>query len=351
MHFSIDIDSGDTISGWLAPDNPAATPRFVVSVPGRDEVETGASHMRPDVRELGLHVTGECGFAITTDLVPDLSRLPDVEILEATTRLPIYRRFRADRDLSRKLFLFDGAIIPQRRMLNEISNRFSLCYFNAERNGLETTTALIVNPSGHSIFMSGRASLTRYSTLLKDRGFLRAALLREPHEELAERLFFLSYLAREGDPDSFDQYAHGIGSLVEFARDLPFDDPKALASAFRGITERQRWELTSPMTRVFGCDVDEIPRPANVTQALQGLAELDVMGTRARFPLFRDLLAAVLGANIFGDEEPLAFRAVQSLAVTLSKIAIVNDLLADDLALYSFAEEAITEGTALRLDS
>lgn len=346
MHFIIDIDSGDAISGWLAPDNPSTVPHFIVSIPGRDEIAIRANVMREGIRDLGLHATGECGFFISTDIVPDLPQVMDIEIMEAETRLPIYRRFQADLDIPRKIFLFDCSIIPQRRIQNEIKNRFSLTYFNSERNGLETTIAIIANPTNRSTFVSGRSVLMRYDDLLKEKDYLRVALLREPHEELAERLYFFNFLVREGDAASFSTYTHGARSLLEFARDLPFNDLKALTGAFRASSDQQRRELMSPMTRVFGCDVDEVPKHANVSKALDSLADFDVVGTRERFPLFRDLLAGAVGSNIFGDEEPVVFQSVKTLAANLARIGVVNDLLADDLALYSYVEDAINEGVS-----
>lgn len=344
MHFIIDNDTGDAIAGWLAPDNPSAVPHFIVSIPGRDDFELRANVMREGIRDLGLHATGECGFYLSRDHIPDLPQIMDLEILEAETRLPIYRRFQADVDVPRKIFLFDCSIIPQRRIVNEIKNRFTLSYFNSERNGLETTIALIANPTNQSIFISGRSVLMRYNDLLKEKGYLRAALLREPHEELAERLYFFNFLVREGDTAGFATYTTGVRSLLEFARDLPFNDPKALTGAFRASSEQQRRELMSPMTKVFGCDVDETPKHASVSKALDSLADFDVVGTRERFPLFKDLLAGAVGANIVGEEEPVVFQSVKTLAANLAKIGIVNDLLADDLALYSYVEDAINEG-------
>lgn len=344
MHFIIDSDNGGSIKGWLAPDNPSVSPTLVVVVPDREEVEVKASIMRAGIRDLGLHATGLCGFDINAEAVPDLAQLKDVAILEAETRLPIYRRFQPDRDIPKKLFLFDCSIIPQRRILKRIEENFSLSYFNSERNGLETTIAIITNPSVKSIFISGRSVLMRYEHQLKEKGYVRAALLREPHEELAERLFFLNFLAREDASSALSMYTTGVRSLLDFARNLPFNDQRALTMAFRGISEQQRRELTSPMTRVFGCDVDEMPKQAHVSKALESLAGLEVVGTRERYGLFRDLLAGAMGADVLGDEEPAVFDSVRTFAATLSRIGIVTDLLAEDLALHSYVEDAIGEG-------
>lgn len=350
MRFCIDIDSGDAISGWLAPDNPAVSPRITVAVPGRDDVEIDGMVIRRDVVDAGYHMTGACGFLVTADMVADLPRLMDIEIREAETRLPIYRRFAPGRDLRKKLFLFDCSVLPQRRLLDRIGGRFSLTYCNTERNGAETTLACIVNPSAQSAFFCGRSSVTRYDDVLTDQGFLRAALMRDPFEELAERLYFLNYIAQEGG-DAAATYAHGLRSLLDFASDLPFKDPRGVAVAFRAASETQRRELMSPMTRVFGCDVDEPPRHANVTRALQKLAGFDVVGLRANFSMFRDLLAGVLGEDLLEEEEPVAYPAVRALADMLSGIGMVNDLLAEDLALYAHVTDAIDEGLRQPVDA
>jgi hypothetical protein len=350
MRFSIDIDSGDAISGWLAPDNPSATPQIVVAVPGRDDTEIAGMVMRRDVADAGYHLTGACGFLVTADMVPDLPKLMDVEIREAETRLPIYRRYAQGRDLQKKLFLFGCSVLPQRRLLDRIGSPFSLRYSNTERNGVETTVACIVNPGAQSVFMSGRSHVLRYDDVLKDKNFLRAALLRDPFQELAERLYFLNYLARE-DGDAPLLYAHGLRSLIDLARDFPFSDPKGVAAAFRATSENQRRELMSPMTRVFGCEVDEPPRHANVTQALNRLAGFDVVGVQENFPMFRDLLAGALGANVAGEEEPVGYPAIRKLADTLAGVGVVNDLLAEDIALYGYVTDAIDEGLALSEDA
>lgn len=344
MHFIIDSDTGNSIKGWLAPDNPSSTPVLAIIIPGRDEIQLEANIMRAGIRDLGLHATGLVGFDVNTKVVPDLAEIEDIELVEAETRLPIYRRLQKGQHIERKLFLFDCSIMPQRRILRSISKNFSLNYVNSEGNGLETTINIISNPFNSSIFISGRSIFSRYDHYLKNKGFIRAALLREPLEELAERLLFLNFLSREGAASYLSTYSVGIGALVDLARELPFNDVRGMTSMFRATSEQQRQELRSPMTKVFGCDLDEPPKRTHVSKALDNLAAIDVVGTRERYPLFRDLLAGALGVDVLGEEAPTSFGSVKGLAATLSRIGIVADLLEEDLALYSYVDEAIREG-------
>ena len=344
MFFNIDADEGGSIRGWLALDNPSAIPALIIVIPGREEIRLEANILRSDIRELGIHTTGQVGFDVTEDLVPGLDQIDEITIVEAETRLPMFRRFQIDKHLEKKLFLFDCSVMPQRLLLSALLKHFTLSYVNAERFSLDTMLVVINNNFSKSLLMVGRSNFNRYSSFLNNAGYVRAALLRNPFEELAERLMFLNILAKPETSNLSGMYTTGIESLAAFARNLPFDDQKAMTSAFRAITLEQRQALMSPMTRLFGCNFDEFPQRRHVPIALENLATMDVVGTRGRFGAFKDLLTGVLGANVLGDNNPMNFASIQSLATSLSRIGVVADLLDHDLALYSYVDDAVAAG-------
>ena len=344
MFFNIDSDTGDAISGWMAPDNPSVAPRIAILVPGRAEVVFEANVHREDVRELGLHASGQVGFVVDDAVVPGVANVDDIEIVEADTRIPIYRRFKPDRHLERKLFLFDSSVMPQRQIIQNIAERFSLNYTNSERYSLETMIVLLNNHFSKSLFFCGRSSFNRYASFLESGGYIRAALLREPLQDLAERLLFLSLLSRTEAEHLLPTYTTGLAPLIGFAKELKFNDQKALLSAFRQLNDEQRQALTSPMVRMFGCSIDEMPTHNNVSLALDHLSSLDVVGTRAHYPLFKALLEQFVGDEVLGAAQPTTFETVQTLAETLSRLGIVLDLLEHDIALYSYVEEAVARG-------
>lgn len=340
MFFNIDADDGRSIRGWVAPDNPSATPKLVVVTAG-GEIEVEANYPRPDIRDLGIHNTGMVGFDVNDSVVPNLQEVDDVEILEAESRMQIYRRFRIDRHLEKKLFLFDCSVAPQRRIIAAANRLFTLNYTNSERYSFETMLVIINNSFNKSIFISGRSNSSRYASYLADAGYATAAILRDPFEELAERLLLLRLLSKSDAAYLLPTFITGITPLIDFARDLAFDDQKALTAAFRRATEDQREAMRSPMTRTFGCNVDEFPERRNVSIALENLARMDVVGTRSRFRAFSHLLSDVIGADLVGQEEPVTFDTVKTFAAALARVGPVTDLLEHDLALYSYAEEAI----------
>jgi hypothetical protein len=344
MFFNIDADNGNVVSGWFAPDNPAAVPQIAILIPGRNEIRIEATIQRNDVRDLGIHNTGQVGFRIDKAIVPDIASVADLELVEAETRLPIYRRFQSEHHLEQKLFLFDSSLIPQRRVQANIRRHFSLNYFSSERYSLETMIVLINNHMAKSVFVTGRSNYSRYLGYLEKARYLRAAILRDPFDELAERLLFLNLLSKSDELQIASNFVTGVTPLLDMARDLPFNDPKALLTRFRNLTVEQSQALANPMTRMFGCDVEALPERKHVSVALDNLAGMDVVGYRARYDAFRAILAQTVGADILGDEQPTEFVSVRAFAETLSRISIVVDLLEHDLALYSYAQEAIDVG-------
>ncbi len=341
MFFNIDADDGAAIRGWLAPDNPSAIPKILVRRPGEEDIEISATIERPDVRDLGMHSTGLVGFVVDDSVIAGLSGIQDVELLEADSGVLIYRRFQQGRHIERKLFFFDSSIRPIEKLAGRAKSLFTLTYPSTERYPFETMLVLINNSFNKSIFMSGRSSFPRYSHFLANAGFTTAALLGDPFEELAQRLILLNLIQRSDASHMLPRLFTGLTALTDFVRDLPLEDPKGLLAKFRLATDAERDALVSPMTRMFGCNPGETPERRHVSAALENLASMDLVGVRSRFHDFSALLAGLLGHDLTGDYEPVIHPTVSALADRLSRISLVADLLEDDLALYSFAEESI----------
>ncbi len=344
MKFTVDVDKGDSICGWLILDNPSATPSFVVQVPGRAEIKFAANVPRPGIRELGMSATEQVGFNLSAEILPDLPELTDVTIGEAGSNLPIYRRWSSGEKIEKRFYLFDAAVIPQQDIYEAFERKFGLAYRGCERHGLETNISILTNPTSASMFAGGKLSYGKYDFFLKEKDFVRAALLREPHEELAERLLLLSLAIRTGKESVVQQYLAGAEPLLEFVRGLSLTDPKQMKSAFRDLTDRQRDALVSPTTRALACDMGEPPRDMHIAKALDNLATFDVVGTREKFGIFKALLGELMESDILADCAISPFGQVKELAETLKKISPVGDLIHEDMAVYALVSSAIDEG-------
>ena len=343
MHFHIDIDAGDQISGWMAPDNPSHIPVIRVIVPGRETVESEASVMRPDIREAGLHMTGQVGFIVNDDLVPSLADQKEIEILDAATNIQIYRRNDPEHHIQNKMVYINASLMPQNKIYRLLNSRFAMNYNFVERHAFDTMACFINSVYIKSVVLTGRPYLSRYIGHFKNKGFFTSVLIGHPLDELAERLMFIQMIGNSQAAHLLPTFTIGFEPLVDFAMSLNFDDRKSMNSAFRTAKPEIRKALSNPLVRVLGCQPGEEPEGRHLGPALDNLSSVDAVGLREQFGEFKNLLNGLMGADVLGDSTVEVSPAVSSLADTLADIGTVNNLLEFDLVLHSYVEDAIHE--------
>lgn len=344
MHFCIDADDGDCVRGWLAPNNPGVTPKLVIVRPGQDELIVEANVMRTGIRDMGLHDTGQVGFAIGAEFVPDIADLDDFLLLDAESRLPIFHRRRAGYDLPHRLCMFDATMLTQTEMVGAMERHFNLAYFNTESIPLETMMVVINNKFTGSLLMHGRTSVYRYHSMLNEAEFKKVALLTDPFVDLAFRLVGLKSLAQARDSDLKAMGLHGFESLTPLASALPLHDSAEMAAVFRDATPQQIQALSNPMTRLFACDPNEQALHRHVSIALETLSTMDLVGTREHFDVFRDTLSGLLEDDIFDEQNFVVPDFISELAKSLSRIKVLSNMLESDIILYSWARRSISRG-------
>jgi hypothetical protein len=344
MQFHIDSDGGTSIAGWLVPDNPAAIPKIVIASPGHlKEFELEANVLRTDLKDLGLHSSGMAGFLIDEQLVPDLGKIDDIEIRDSVTRLLIHRRSRDSYHLQRKFFFYGQHAMPQTPLDTLLSKHFALNYQAIEQHSFDTLYSIINNQFATSIFLSGRPRLYRYRQLLRERGFTIVTLLRDPYEELAERLLFIRYASNKSSPSFTANYMTGLEVLVDMVRRMDFGERDSFAAAFKVLNDPQRQALANPFVRTLACQLDESPEPKHVSIALDNLAGMDLVGLTTRFDEFKSTLSELLRIDMLGDCQLGAVSWVPIIASHLRNVEQVEGLLSLDLELVTHVGNAITK--------
>ena len=341
MQFYVDADTGDTIGGWLAPDNPSLIPRIRILIPGRDDIEIETAMIRPDIKDAGLHSTGQVGFYIDATIVPGLMTQRDIEIIDAASGIQIYRRNDPERYVQAKVVYADVSLMPQNRVYKTLNSKFAMSYNFIEKHAFDTMACLINAGYIKSTVLTGRPYLSRYVGHFKNKDFFTAVLVGHPIEELAERLLFIQLLGKSNAAHLLPTFTTGVEALVDFAAGLDLEDDKALNLAFRSVNDGVRSALTNPMVRVMGCQPGEEPDRRHLGLALDNLSSVDAVGLRSRFGEFKAILAGLLGADILGDGGIEISPAVDALADRLSRIGAVNNLVEYDLVLHSYVEDAI----------
>jgi hypothetical protein len=342
MQFHIDSDAGTSISGWLLPDNPIAVPKLVAASPEhRREVELEANVLRTDLKDLGLHATGMAGFLIDQQLVPELATLADLEVREATTRLLVYRRFLQARHLERKLFLYGQHAMPQVPIETLLAKHFAQSYAAVEQHSYDTLFCIINMHHCNSIFISGRPRYFRYQQLLRERGFTIVSLLREPYEELAERLLFVRYASQSNAPPFAASYMTGLEPLVPVVKKMELADRDSIAAALKSLGSAQREAIANPFIKSIACQLDETAEAKHVSIALDNLASMDLVGVAARFDDFKATLRELIGTDVLGEAALSTVSWVPIIAEHLRRIPSIDGLLAHDLELYTHVSKAL----------
>ena len=345
MQFHIDTDQGTSVSGWVVLENPATIPKISVSSPNhRCEVEIEANVLREDLKDLGLHSTGMAGFVLDETSLPGIDELEDLELRDAESRLLIYRRFRANAHVGKKVFLYSLSAMPQTHVDENLSQHFAQSYFAVERHSFDTLFSIFNNHFAKSIFVSGRPRYFRYEQLMRDKEYAVVALLRDPYEELAERLLFVRFASSGESPAFTAHYLTGIEPLGDLVRGLDFEDKNSLKTAFNALTDLQRDALANPFVRALACTLDEVPDRKHVAIALEKLSAMNLVGLMSHFEEFRSMLSELVGVEISTQCHLRRVSWVPKVAALLRQIEAVRYLLALDSDLYRHAQAAIRKG-------
>jgi hypothetical protein len=347
MQFHIDEDRGASIAGWVVPDNPGAVPKIVILADGGEAVTIEANRMRADIKDLGLHRTGMVGFDVDERIYPGLAGARNVRLWEAESRGLIYGRFDPERHVELKLLYYELSAMPQTRLGASMQRRFAMPYQAVERLPFDSLFAVINSQFARSIYLSGRPHYKRYQHLLADNGFHVVAMLRDPYEELAERLLFARYAARADTPRHFIQHLSGLGPLVELASAFDVSSEQAMLTAFRSLTPEHEQALANPFVRALACEFDEPAERRHVGVALDNLASMNLVGLRQRFDTFKSMLQELVGIDLLDEGEPVEVSWVPDIAAKLARIDKVNSLLALDVMLYNLARDAIRKAVSI----
>lgn len=327
-------------------DNPADTPSFCIRIAGRADIRFEANWNRPDVVDLGLHATGQVGFAIDETMIPDIAELRSLRIYETSTGIIIYCRFEPETMVEKRLLLLDSSVFPQINFVRSLAANFGLQYPMVERYSLETAYSILTQDVVKSAFVSGSLNWMRAAGPAQTSQFITAALLRDPFEELAERFLFLKNLDSARPSPITTSILERQQPLLSLIRNMDFSDRKSIVKPLRNMSREQQRLLRSPMTYTYGAAPDDQIQRRNVSVALDNLSQINLVGVRDHLESFTEGLANMIGVQSIRDADIVTLSGVQSLAVQLMEIGSICDLLDEDIALYSFVKKAVEKANA-----
>lgn len=348
MLFSIDEDVGKRIVGWLMPDNPAASPRVIVHLDPNRHVVVESLIYRPLLKEQGLHNTGICGFVADESNCPGLSRAADLEIMDADSNVLIYRRRRGADLIERKFLRLETQLFRSFSLDDELTGYFQMSYKSLELMPEETTRSIFAIPFTGSIFASGRIQWRVWEPLLRDRGFTVGIMLRDPFEEMSERLLILKWASTPEASATATAIMPNLQTCAGFVRDLDLSDESTLESILARPSDELRALLNNPLVNQLAAPNAFDPPPApGPAAALDSLAEIDAVGLRTKPESYLCLIGAVLDLPKEFQAISLApSKAVAGFADVLRGMEAARALIEEDLEVYSEAARVLSPGAS-----
>jgi hypothetical protein len=334
MIFNIYHDSGDRVCGTVIPDSYSGSCRIRASVGGREVGVFPTDELNQGVRDVGQHETGFVNFSITEEKLPGLSRFDDLELHEAESSLLLYRRLRPGM-MCQKFLRLETQLLPLWRLDEAVKHRFQQYYRGIEALGRNGTTQLFLLFQD-SIYVSGRILIKNFM-FCEDYGFKFIAMVRDPYEELAERLLVMNKIEKGGFNPLGERELLHLREAIEYAGSLPIDNEKAFTRALRRMPIDVAMSLANPVVRQFSTsNLDEQPSQGGVAAALDVLAQSTLVGLRSESEQFANALSELFGQDLTNISLFPGFPKVIELTEIMRRSGCCETILEKDLELYSY---------------
>jgi hypothetical protein len=342
MLFSLQEDNGSAISVYVVPDSGGTVPSIRVRSRGVELLSLSANVTIPALVAAGRHATGLCGFAIDEGLIPDLAGHADLEIVEAESDILVYRRAVPDLIPDMNLFRLETHLLPLWRVDDALKSRFQYWYKGIDRFGRETSTQVFCLNNGTSSYVSGRLLYKNYEFYLS-KGIKTVAMLRDPYDELAERLILLKNIGTRAEEVLGARDAITFAPVIEGLAESEALDEAFFKRFFKRASDEVLIPLANPIVRQLTASTpDEMPNHASVAAALDVLSTFDLIGLRAESEDFHSGLAALLAIPEPTLPPVPEYVRVTDLGAQLRGNTSVESFLEKDLEMFHFLAKAFT---------
>jgi hypothetical protein len=339
MMFNIERDLGAMVYAYLVPDSLAAPAMLRLRSEGRDLGTIEANEIREVLVAAGRHPTGQCGFRIDEAMIPGLSRMTDLELREAETDILVYRRYPADA-IGLRLFRLETHLLPLWRLDDVFETEFHMWYKGIDRFGRETSTQILCLDLYPSLYASGRLLYKAYEYYLA-KGFKTIAILRDPHEELAERILILKHIGPHAEKLLGLRDALLFEPVIACLEELESFAEADLKRFFRQLPGEAIGALANPLVRQLTSSTpDQMPGHTSLAAALDTLSSFEILGLRSDGRDFLQALSELCGIDVETMPAVDEFPLVRELGRRLRTISSTESFLEQDLELFHHTAKA-----------
>jgi hypothetical protein len=351
MLFNVETDTGSQLTGYFVPDSFSGQPRITVRRRGADLLTLEASEVRASLVVAGRHATGKCGFTIDETHIPGLADLEDLELFDVETGVVIYRRRPTGTVLNLNIFRLETHLLPLWRLDDSLNYKFKHWYQGIDRYGRETSTQVFCLNNCISLYVSGRLLYQNYEFYL-EKGLTTVALIRDPYDELAERLLLLNMIGDRGEQLLGARDALTFEETIAYAAELQTFEENELRRFFRRLPNSVMSNLSNPLVRQLTSNTpDQMPNLGSVAAALDALSCFKIVGLRSDVDHFLAAIADLVGIEAADLPAFDEYSRVGEVGEKLRKIRLIESLLEKDLELYHQTAAAYAKTSSYKGDS
>ncbi|MEZ0167573.1 hypothetical protein [Microvirga sp. TS319] len=345
MIWNIERFNSKGASGWLVTNDPVETPRLLLYFHPGNWTPLECNVSRPDVKAVGAHATGLCGFRLDARMMARAAKTPVTAIFEERTRLLLYR-FVPDRSFikGQVLFLTFPASYPN-PLVEDLKTRFQLGYSQAERIDRNTRTYMFDIRFTDSILIAGTLKGDEALQVADQDRFRLVTQFSPPAEALAQRLDRMCEIAVHPEHGATFLTGSLYGPLTASLMKADLSQPEALAHWYENLSEQDRLLLSDPVVRQLSSAaphymIDE----AHLVQALRLLSRFSAIGTTEQPEQFIDLLRDSFGIDDTDLPDGAGHPALSTRAAILAGSDALKKLTIFDQKLYDLVGLTLGKG-------
>ena len=190
-----------------------------------------------------------------------------------------------------------------------------------------------------SIYASGRILIKNFMFCV-DNGFKFIAMVRDPYEELAERLLVMNKIEKGGVNPLGERELMNLREAIDYSGSLPIDNERAFTRALRRMPMDVAMSLANPVVRQFSTStLDEQPSQGGVAAALDVLAQSSLVGLRVELEQFASGFGELVSEDLANISLFPVFPKVIELAEIIRGSGCCDTILEKDLELYGYVLE------------
>ena len=173
-----------------------------------------------------------------------------------------------------------------------------------------------------------------------DNGFKFIAMVRDPYEELAERLLVMNKIEKGGVNPLGERELMNLREAIDYSGSLPIDNERAFTRALRRMPMDVAMSLANPVVRQFSTStLDEQPSQGGVAAALDVLAQSSLVGLRVELEQFASGFGELVSEDLTNISLFPVFPKVIELAEIIRGSGYCDTILEKDLELYGYVLE------------